>query len=323
MLAVKHLQKTFGLIHAVRDVSFQVAQGEVLGFLGPNGAGKTTTMRMITGFLPPTAGTAIIMGHDIIHAPIPAKKLIGYLPENAPVYADMTVWNYLGFIAEIRGFTGRVRAERVQQTIETCRLDTVKHQAIGTLSKGYKQRVCFAQALLHDPPVLIMDEPTDGLDPNQKHIVRTMIRDMAARKAIVISTHILEEVEAICTRVIIICDGSIVANASPTELKAKSRAHGAVELTVKSAPGDLVAKLERLTSAARVEVYPPPAAPKATGGQMPRVVIYPRPSAAGPAQLATDILALVKANPGWELATMKTLEGRLDDVFRELTEPRN
>ena len=128
MLAVKQLQKTFGPIHAVRDVSFQVAQGEVLGFLGPNGAGKTTTMRMITGFLPPTAGTAIIMGHDIIHAPIPAKKLIGYLPENAPAYADMTVWNYLGFIAEIRGFCGRARAERVRQTIGTCRLDTVRHQ---------------------------------------------------------------------------------------------------------------------------------------------------------------------------------------------------
>ncbi len=323
MLAVKHLQKTFGLIHAVRDVSFQVAQGEVLGFLGPNGAGKTTTMRMITGFLPPTAGTAAIMGHDIIQEPIPAKKLIGYLPENAPVYAEMTVWNYLGFIAEIRGFTGRGRAERVQQTIETCRLDTVTHQAIGTLSKGYKQRVCFAQTLLHDPPVLIMDEPTDGLDPNQKHIVRTMICDMAARKAIVISTHILEEVEAVCTRVIIINDGMIVANASPTELKAKSRMHGAVELTVKPVPGDLVAKLEHLTSAARVEVYPPPAAPKATAAQAPRTVVYPRPSADGSAQLTQEIIALFKANPGWELTAMKTLEGRLEDVFRKLTKPRN
>jgi len=323
MLAVKHLQKTFGLIHAVHDVSFQVARGEVLGFLGPNGAGKTTTMRMITGFLPPTAGTAVIMGHDIIHAPIPAKKLIGYLPENAPVYAEMTVWNYLGFIAEIRGFTNRANHERVQQTIATCRLDTVKHQAIGTLSKGYKQRVCFAQALLHDPPVLIMDEPTDGLDPNQKHIVRTMIRDMAARKAIVISTHILEEVEAICTRVIIIRNGTIVANATPTELKARSRTHGAVELTVKSAPGDLVAKLEHIASAARVEVCPPTAAAQAAKDQMPRVVIYPRPAHAGAAQLTHDILALVKANPGWELTAMKTLEGRLDDVFRELTESKN
>ncbi|MFA5043311.1 MAG: ATP-binding cassette domain-containing protein [Kiritimatiellia bacterium] len=311
MLAVKRLQKTFGLIHAVRDVSFQVAKGEVLGFLGPNGAGKTTTMRMITGFLPPTAGTASVMGHDIIQDPISAKKLIGYLPENAPVYADMTVWNYLGFIAEIRGFTGRLRDERVRQTLSTCRLDSVKHQGIGTLSKGYKQRVCFAQALLHDPPALIMDEPTDGLDPNQKHIVRAMIRDMAARKAIVISTHILEEVDAICSRVIIIRNGSIVANATPAELKAKSRTHGAVELTVKSAPGDLAAKLERLASAERVEI------------RMPRVVIYPRSSADGAARLAADILALVKANPGWELAAMKTLEGRLDDVFRELTESGN
>lgn len=311
MLEVKHLQKTFGLIHAVRDVSFQVARGEVLGFLGPNGAGKTTTMRMITGFLPPTVGTAIIMGHDINQEPIPAKKMIGYLPENAPVYADMTVWNYLAFIAEIRGFTGRARAERVQQTIQTCRLDTVKHQAIGTLSKGYKQRVCFAQALLHDPPVLIMDEPTDGLDPNQKHIVRTMIRDMAANKAIVVSTHILEEVDAICTRVIIIRDGAIVANASPAELKTKSRAHGAMELTVKSTPDDMITKLERLTSAARVEVH------------LPHVVVYPRAPGDGTKQLSTDILTLIKANPGWELDSIKTLEGRLDDVFRELTEARN
>jgi len=307
MLAVKHLQKTFGLIRAVRDVSFQVARGEVLGFLGPNGAGKTTTMRMITGFIPPTAGTASIMGHDIIQEPIPAKKLIGYLPENAPVYVEMTVWNYLGFIAEIRDFTGRANHERVQQTIATCRLDAVKHQAIGTLSKGYKQRVCFAQALLHDPPVLIMDEPTDGLDPNQKHIVRTMIREMAARKAIVISTHILEEVEALCTRVIIIRDGTVVANAAPAELKAKSRAHGAVELTVKSAPEDLPDRLARLASAVRVE------------GRLPRVVIYPRDAA----QLTMDIAALFKANPGWELSAMKTLEGRLDDVFRELTESKN
>jgi ABC-2 type transport system ATP-binding protein len=336
MLAVKRLEKTFGLIHAVRDVSFQVARGEILGFLGPNGAGKTTTMRMITGFLPPTAGTAIVMGHDIINEPIPAKKLIGYLPENAPVYADMTVWNYLGFIAEIRGFTGRARAGRVRQTIETCRLDAVTHQAIGTLSKGYKQRVCFAQALLHDPPVLIMDEPTDGLDPNQKHVVRTMIRGMAARKAIVISTHILEEVEAICTRVIIIRDGAIVANASPAELKAKSRMHGAVELTFRSAPGGLVSKLERLTSAARVEINPP--SPERSGGQAPdlsrvvreaagvqapRVVVYPRSPAAGPAQLVQEILALVKAGPELELTAIKTMEGRLDDVFRELTESKD
>ncbi|MBI2438175.1 MAG: ATP-binding cassette domain-containing protein [Lentisphaerae bacterium] len=310
MLSVKRLQKSFGLIQAVRDVSFQVGQGEVLGLLGPNGAGKTTTMRMITGFLPPAAGTALIMGHDILQEPIRAKKQIGYLPENAPVYTDMIVWNYLAFIAEIRGFTGRARQERVQQTIERCRLHDVQHQAIGTLSKGYKQRVCFAQALLHDPPVLIMDEPTDGLDPNQKHIVRAMIREMAARKAIVISTHILEEVEAICTRAIIIRNGGIVANGSPAELKARSRSHGAVELTVHSAPSDLVSKLQSLSSVKHVEA------------QLPRVVVYPRASGNGPPRLAQDILGLLKANPGWEVTALKTLEGRLDDVFRELTESK-
>jgi len=280
-------------------------------------------MRILTGFLRADTGQITIDGVNVMEESRKVRQHIGYLPENAPVYAEMTVWNYLGFIAEIRGFTNRANHDRVQQTIASCRLDAVKHQAIGTLSKGYKQRVCFAQALLHDPPVLIMDEPTDGLDPNQKHIVRTMIRDMAAHKAIVISTHILEEVEAICTRVIIIRDGTIVANASPTELKAKSRAHGAVELTIKSVPGDLLAKLERIASAARVEVYPPTAAPKATGAQIPRVVVYPRPAAAGPARLTQDIMALVKANPGWEVTAMKTLEGRLDDVFRELTESKN
>lgn len=323
MLVVKRLQKSFGLIQAVRDVSFQVNCGEVLGLLGPNGAGKTTTMRMITGFLPPGAGTALIMGHDVVEEPVQAKKQVGYLPENAPVYADMIVWNYLAFIAEIRGFTGAEREERVRQTVATCRLLDVQHQAIGTLSKGYRQRVCFAQALLHDPPVLIMDEPTDGLDPNQKHVVRTMIRDMAPRKAIVISTHILEEVEAVCTRAIIIRSGGIVANGTPTELKAKSRSQGAVELTVKSAPADLVAKLRSLSSVASVEVYPPKAAPEATRAQLPRVVAYPRPSGNGPTRLTEEVLGLLRANPQWEISALKTLEGRLDDVFRELTEPRN
>ncbi|MBI2439976.1 MAG: ABC transporter ATP-binding protein [Lentisphaerae bacterium] len=310
MLAVKHLQKSFGLIQAVRDVSFQVDRGEVLGLLGPNGAGKTTTMRMITGFLPPAAGTALIMGHDISAEPVQAKKQLGYLPENAPVYADMLVWNYLAFIAEIRGFTGRAREERVRQTIESCRLTDVQHQAIGTLSKGYKQRVCLAQALLHDPPVLIMDEPTDGLDPNQKHIVRTMIRAMAARKAIVISTHILEEVEAICTRAIIIHNGAIVANGTPAELKTRSRNHGAVELTVTSPSGDLVNKLQGLAAVARVE------------SQLPRVIAYPRASGDGSSRLTQEIVSLLKANPEWNVTALKTLEGRLDDVFRELTESK-
>lgn len=222
MIEVVDLKKSFGPKEAVRGVSFQVQQGEILGFLGPNGAGKSTTMRMITGFLPPTEGTAVICGHDIRLAPVAAKKCIGYLPENAPLYTDMTVANFLGFISGIRGFDVAARRERVDRVIRDCYLDTVRHQTIGTLSKGYKQRVCFAQAVLHDPPVLIMDEPTDGLDPNQKRIVRTMIRNMSAQKVIVISTHILEEVDAVCTRAIIISDGQIVANGTPSELRGKT-----------------------------------------------------------------------------------------------------
>lgn len=222
MLEIKELNKKFGPIHAVKGVSFTVEKGEVLGFLGPNGAGKSTTMRMITGFLPPTSGTAIVNGCDVTRDPLGAKKQIGYLPENAPVYGEMTVGRFLGFVAEIRGFARADRARRVDEAISKARLEKVRRQTISTLSKGYKQRVCFAQAILHDPPVLIMDEPTDGLDPNQKHVVRTMIKEMAARKAIVISTHILEEVEAICTRVIVIANGRIVANGTPASLKAQS-----------------------------------------------------------------------------------------------------
>lgn len=222
MIEVKNLQKRFGAILAVRGVSFQVNKGEVLGFLGPNGAGKTTTMRMITGFLPPTEGTAIVCGHDVTTDPVGAKMQIGYLPENAPSYSAMTVTNLLGFMAEVRGYRGKEKKERVEAAIVKCRMEKVRHQTIGTLSKGFRQRACFAQAILHDPPVLIMDEPTDGLDPNQKFLVRNMIKEMAADKTIIISTHILEEVEAVCTRAIIISGGAIVANGTPNELKAKS-----------------------------------------------------------------------------------------------------
>ena len=220
MLKVENLQKRFGKLEAVKGISFTVSKGEVLGFLGPNGAGKSTTMRMITGFLPPTAGTASICGHDIVKEPVEAKKCLGYLPEAAPSYRAMTVEDYLKFIAEIRGYRGADAREHVEAAIEKARLQPVVHKTIETLSKGYRQRACFAQAILHDPPVLIMDEPTDGLDPNQKFTVREMIRDMAAEKAIVISTHILEEVDAVCTRAIVIADGEIRADGTPAELKA-------------------------------------------------------------------------------------------------------
>ena len=220
MLNVENLQKRFGRLEAVKGISFTVSKGEVLGFLGPNGAGKSTTMRMITGFLPPTAGTASICGHDIITDPVEAKKCLGYLPEAAPSYRAMTVEDYLRFIASVRGYHGAEALERVDAAIEKARLQPVAHKTIETLSKGYRQRACFAQAILHDPPVLIMDEPTDGLDPNQKYTVREMIREMAAEKAIVISTHILEEVDAVCTRAIVIADGEIRADGTPAKLKA-------------------------------------------------------------------------------------------------------
>ena len=223
MLTVQNLKKNFGAFQAVKGISFNVGKGEVLGFLGPNGAGKSTTMRMITGFIPPTDGTAVICGHDIQTDPVGAKACIGYLPENAPSYRTMTVTDFLTFIAKIRGFTGAQVKEKVDAVLEKARLTTVARQTIETLSKGYRQRNCFAQAILHDPQVLIMDEPTDGLDPNQKYVVRKMIKEMAADKAIIVSTHILEEVDAVCTRALIIADGEIVANGTPDELKAMDK----------------------------------------------------------------------------------------------------
>ncbi len=221
MLTVSNLKKNFGSFQAVKGVSFTVEKGEVLGFLGPNGAGKSTTMRMITGFIPPTEGTAVICGHDITKDPVAAKRCIGYLPENAPSYHTMTVTDFLTFIAKVRGFEGAILKEKVENAIAKSRLETVRKQTIETLSKGYRQRTCFAQAILHDPQVLIMDEPTDGLDPNQKFVVREMIKEMSADKAIIVSTHILEEVDAVCTRALIIAGGQIVANGTPAELRAQ------------------------------------------------------------------------------------------------------
>ena len=238
MLEVEGLKKSFGPIHAVKGVSFTVEKGTVLGFLGPNGAGKSTTMRMITGFLPPSAGTARICGHDIVEAPVEAKKLFGYLPENAPVYADMTVSGFLKFAAEMRGFSGTEIKTRVADVIKESRLEEVRNQAMGTLSKGYKQRVCFAQAIIHNPPVLIMDEPTDGLDPNQKHVVREMIKSMAKDKVIIVSTHILEEVDAICNRAIIIAEGQVVADGTPAEIRGD---HETLDLAFRALTGKAVA----------------------------------------------------------------------------------
>jgi ABC-2 type transport system ATP-binding protein len=219
MLEIRNLTKRFGPFTAVDDVNFTVAKGEVLGFLGPNGAGKSTTMKMITGFLAPNRGTAIIGGWDVTKHPIEAKKRIGYLPEGAPAYPDMTPTAFLEFVARIRGYRGREAATRIGAAVERTTLGEVMYQPIETLSKGFKRRVGIAQAILHDPEVLVMDEPTDGLDPNQKHEVRALIREMAPHKAIVISTHILEEVDAVCSRAIIVARGRIVADGTPQELE--------------------------------------------------------------------------------------------------------
>ena len=226
MIEVQNLRKTFGASGdkvAVDDISFSVKQGEVLGFLGPNGAGKSTTMRMITGYLAPDSGTAIVDGHDITLAPEAAKAVMGYLPENAPSYPDMTVTSFLNFAAEVRGLSGKERNDAVDRSIEMCFLDPVRHQSIDTLSKGYTHRTCLAQSLLHDPKVLILDEPTDGLDPNQKHEARQLIKRLGETKAVIFSTHILEEVDAACSRAIIIDQGRIVANGTPEELKTQSK----------------------------------------------------------------------------------------------------
>lgn len=222
MIEVKGLVKTYGPKRAVDGVTFSVKRGDILGFLGPNGAGKSTTMKMITGFLRPDSGTATVDGIDVTADPVTVKRKLGYLPESAPAYPEMTVEEFLGFIAEVRGFrTDEAKRAHVDRAIQLTHLSPVRKQSIETLSKGFKQRVGFAQAMLHDPPVLVLDEPTDGLDPNQKNEVRTLIKSMAVEKAVILSTHILEEVDAICNRVIIISQGRVVADETPTQLRAR------------------------------------------------------------------------------------------------------
>jgi ABC-2 type transport system ATP-binding protein len=221
-IKIKSLSKSFGAIDAVCNISFDVGYGEVLGFLGPNGAGKSTTMKMITGFLEPTSGTVEVNGHDVLEDPLSVKRSIGYLPEGAPAYGEMTVKSFLNFIADIRELSGSLRKNRLDEVIEKINIGTVIDQSIETLSKGYKRRVGLAQAILHDPDILIMDEPTDGLDPNQKHEVRNLIKKMAEKKAIIISTHILEEVDAVCSRAIIISSGKLLFDGTPEQLISKS-----------------------------------------------------------------------------------------------------
>ncbi|HSA91006.1 MAG TPA: ATP-binding cassette domain-containing protein [Burkholderiales bacterium] len=302
MIHIENLVKTFGSKRAVDGVSFGVERGEVLGFLGPNGAGKSTTMRMITGFMPPTAGTVSVGGHDVAQSPIEVKRLIGYLPENAASYPDMTVKGFLEFAAELRGMDRAKRKQAVGRVVELCFLGSVLRQSIDTLSKGYKHRTCLAQALIHDPEVLVMDEPTDGLDPNQKHEVRNLIRELGKKKAIVFSTHILEEVDAACTRAIIIDRGKIVANGTPDELRGMSGLAGAVTLSARGA------SVEKLSALGRVEDL---------GGGALR--IYPREKGKA-AELARAVVELV-AREGWKVEGMYSERGELDEVFRRITLP--
>jgi ABC-2 type transport system ATP-binding protein len=312
MIKVENLRKTFGPKVAVNDVSFSVERGEVLGFLGPNGAGKSTTMRMITGFIPPDAGRIRVGGHDVVEEPLPAKRLIGYLPENAPSYSDMTVRGFLGFAAEVRGLRGAAKRGAVERVVEMCFLDSVVNQSVDTLSKGYKHRTCLAQALLHDPAVLIMDEPTDGLDPNQKYEVRSLIKRMSQNKAIVFSTHILEEVESVCTRAIIIDRGQIVANGTPEELKARSELAGAVTLSVENANAQAIA--EQLARLAQVKQTLRIGIP----GGRDAVRAFPRSGEASALALAVAELARAQ---GWRVNELRVEEGRLDEVFRTITKP--
>ncbi|WP_085883434.1 ABC transporter ATP-binding protein [Oceanibacterium hippocampi] len=308
MIEIHGLSKHFGPFAAVDGIDLTVPGGEVLGFLGPNGAGKTTTMRMITGFLAPSAGSITIAGFDVAAAPLQARQVLGYLPEGAPLYPDMTVAGFLGFIAEVRRIDGQRRRERLDAVIDQVGLGDVLRQPIGTLSKGYKRRVGLAQAIVHEPRVLILDEPTDGLDPNQKHEVRKLIRAMARDRAIVISTHILEEVEAVCSRAVIIDRGRIIADGTPDELKARSGYHNAVVLTVPRAQAGAATEdlkdlpgVERVTRDELADGYD-------------RYTVIPTESVS----IAGAVSGLVRER-GWSVRELYVLPGRLDDVFRKLT----
>jgi len=308
MVEVSHLTKHFGAFTAVDDISFKVNKGEVLGFLGPNGAGKSTTMKMITGFLTPDAGTVIVGGDNIATSPVAVKTRIGYLPEGAPLYSDMTPEGFLHFIAEIRGLRGAEKLRRVEDVIQQVNLESVVYKPIETLSKGFKRRVGLAQAIIHNPEVLILDEPTDGLDPNQKFEVRSLIQGMASKKAIILSTHILEEVDAVCSRAMIIANGKLLADGTPASLAAKSPLHNCVEITIRTDDPEPVSRdLEKLSDIKSVEKL------TANNGCVSFRVFSSTDQApvSSVNQLARD--------KDWKVENLQVERGRMDDVFRAVT----
>ena len=308
LISVKGLHKRFGNLVAVNGIDLSVQRGEVLGFLGPNGAGKSTTMKMVTGFLAPTAGEISVCGHDVLTEPLKAKEKIGYLPEGAPAYGEMTPASFLEFIADIRGLGGQYKRERIDYAIEQINLQGVINQPIETLSKGFKRRVGLAQAILHDPEVLILDEPTDGLDPNQKHEVRSLIENLAHNKAIVISTHILEEVDAVCSNAVIIAKGKVLFSGTPGQLAARSLYHNAVNVSVANAiAGEVTSALEQLEQVSAIEQ-----APNDNEHQMITVI------AKDNASIVDDVRNCLESN-NWPNSQLFIEAGRLDEVFRSIT----
>lgn len=303
MIETRELTKRYGDFTAVDAISFKVEPGQVLGFLGPNGAGKSTTMKMLAGFLAPTSGSASVAGFDIEAQPLDAKRALGYLPEGAPSYGEMNVREFLAFIADVRGLKGEMHDRRIDDAIERLHLAAVLEQPIDTLSKGFKRRVGLAAAILHDPKVLILDEPTDGLDPNQKQEVRTLINSMARDKTVIISTHLLEEVHAVCTRAIIIAAGRILADATPAELEARSRYHQAVSLTASDVQ-EAKAALAQVGDIASLEVNP----------QDNRITAFPKPGR----QIFVAVSDALKAR-NVKVRELALEAGRLDEVFRTIT----
>jgi len=308
MIEIDGLTKRYGRNTVVDALSFRCEPGEVLGFLGPNGAGKSTTMKMLTGFVTPSAGSATLCGHDVQEDTLAARRRLGYLPEGAPCYAEMRPGQFLEFIADVRGLSGATRKARLDEVIETMHLGPVLNQTIETLSKGFKRRVGLAQAILHNPDVLILDEPTDGLDPNQKYEVRELIRSMAPDKLIVISTHVLEEVEAVCNRAIIIAAGRILADDTPRKLAASSRYHNAVRLGLGDAAifDEVLAAVECLGSVASTE----------SDRAHASMTAIPKNGDSAMWREITDLIAA----KGWSMESLQLESGRLDEVFRRITQ---